>query len=177
MLDEVRPAAQEPLVEQRRPLVPVVRAPEQGPADVVVSVHGRDTEIVPLAAVEVEHDRAEAEDLGDRLRDQGEDRREIALGPDEVGYSDERADTRELTALPTAPQARKTRPAPRSASCSIHLAADGTVLLMPMLPPLVSRILVRARERIARSGDLSCSGRRCNPRPCPWPGAAALEWL
>jgi hypothetical protein len=176
VLDEVRPAAQEALVEQRRPLVPVVRAAEQGLADIVVAVHGRDAEVVPLTAVQVQHDRAESEDLGDRLRDQGKDRREVALGADEVGYPDERADTGELRAVPATAQTRKARPAPRSATCSIQLAADGTVLLVPMLPPLVESISVRAGERIAQAGDLSCSGRRCNPRPCPWPGAAALEW-
>ena len=79
-----------------RPAVPAVGAPEERLPDVLVAVDGRDAEIVPLAAVEVEHDRAEAQHFGNRPRDQRKDGREIALRPHELGDSHQCADAREL---------------------------------------------------------------------------------
>src|SRR5207248_11278963 len=59
--DEIGAAAQEPLVEERPPAVPLVRAAEQRRADLLVTVHGGHAEIVPPAPVRVDYDGREAE--------------------------------------------------------------------------------------------------------------------
>src|SRR6266566_7132233 len=68
VFDDVRAAAEETVVEQVCPPVPAVRAAEEGTLRLLVPVHGRDAEVVPFAAVEVEHDGVEPEHLRDGSR-------------------------------------------------------------------------------------------------------------
>src|SRR2546423_5700045 len=131
VLDEERAVAEEAVVEELRPAFPAVGAAKQCALNFLVAVNSRDQEVVPLTAIEVEHDSAEAEHFRNRPRDQREDGREIALRPHELGDSDERADPRELARIP-APRAREQTlqsSMPSVSRSDDFLAADRTVLL------------------------------------------------
>ena len=78
VLDEERAVPEEAVVEQLGPALPAVGAAEQGALHFLVAVNGRDAEVVPLRAVEIENDGAEADDFRDRPRDQREDGRKVA---------------------------------------------------------------------------------------------------
>ena len=67
---DVRAAALEALVEQRLPLRDPAKLAEQVLARSLVAVDRRDAEVVPRSTVEVDHDRAVAERLGDRSREE-----------------------------------------------------------------------------------------------------------
>src|SRR5919204_119383 len=157
VLDEEGSAAEEAIVEQMRPAVPAVRAPEQRFTNLLVSVDGRDAEIVPLAAIEVEDDGAEAENLGHRPGDEREDRGQIALSADELGDPDEGPDAGQLVSAPAPPapqQAKYTPATPLAASrCSWVVAADRTVLLAEPAKCRSPSILVSGCGRIAHVGD------------------------
>jgi hypothetical protein len=109
VLDEERAVPEEAVVQQLRPTLPAVGAAEQRALHFFVAVNGRDAEVVPLTAVEVEDDGAEAEHFGNRPSDQGEHGREVALRAHELGDADERADTRELGRISVARAAEQTR--------------------------------------------------------------------
>src|SRR5512132_155626 len=131
VLDEERAVPEEAVVEQLRPALPAVGAAEQGALDILVAVNGRDAEVVPLRAVEIENHGAEADDFRDRPRDQRENGRKVALRTHELGDADERSHSHKV-ARP-APRASEQTPQSRvlpPMSLSGHpVAADRTALL------------------------------------------------
>ena len=70
------------VVQQRRPLRPRVRGPQQHRADVIVAVDGRGDEVIPRGAVDVDDDGAAAEGLADQAGDPVERGVELARRPD-----------------------------------------------------------------------------------------------
>ena len=76
VLDEVRAAALEARVEQRRPVLPAGRLAEQDAARLVGAVHDDGLEVVPRRAVQVDDGRPEAEAAsggpGDLLQDRSQ---------------------------------------------------------------------------------------------------------
>src|SRR5438876_2068975 len=131
VLDEERAVAEEAVVEQLRPALPAVGAAEQGALHFLVAVNGRDAEVVPLTAVEIENDGAEADDFRDRPRDQREDGRKVALRTHELGDADERSDSHKVARPAPRPreQARQSRASPPMSLSGHPLAADRTALL------------------------------------------------
>ena len=93
--DEVRAALQEPRVEQRLPLGRRLNLAEQRGPRVVAPVDGRDDEVVPLAAVEVDDDSSEGERVGDRARDRPEELRQLLAGAHEARHFEQPAEPRE----------------------------------------------------------------------------------
>ena len=98
--DEVGAALQEPLVEQRLPVGRLPNLPEERLARLVAAEHGRDDEVVPLAPIEVDHDRAEGERIGCSAGDRREELRELFTGSHEARYLEEAAQPREDRRLP-----------------------------------------------------------------------------
>ena len=92
---EVRAALQEPLVEQRLPVATWLHLAEQRLARLVAAVDGRDDEVVPFAAVEVDHDRAEPERVRDGPRDRREELRKLLARADEARDFEQAAEPRE----------------------------------------------------------------------------------
>jgi len=86
---EVCAALQEPLVEERLPVRHLPHLPEQLFARLAAAVDGADDVVVPLAPVEVDHDGAERERVGDGARDRREELRELVTGPHEPGHLEE----------------------------------------------------------------------------------------
>src|SRR5580765_2588489 len=66
-LDHVRPAVEEPLVEQRPVVVPGAGAADERLLRLLAPAHGRDAKVVPGRAVERDRDRLVAERVADRL--------------------------------------------------------------------------------------------------------------
>ncbi len=62
----------EALVEQALPVADAANLPEQLPSRGIAPMHGRDAEVVPRRAVDVDHDALVAERLGDGSRDRGQ---------------------------------------------------------------------------------------------------------
>ena len=98
--DEVRAALQEALVEQRLPVCDLAHLAEQRFACGVAAVHRADDEVVPFAAIEVDHDGAERERVGDGSRDRGEELGKLFAGPHETGHLEEPPQAREDRGLP-----------------------------------------------------------------------------
>ena len=94
-------------------------------------MNGRDAEVVPLTAVEIENDGAEADDFRDRPRDQREDGRKVALRTHELGDADERSDSHKVAWPAPRPreQARQSRASSPMSLSGHPLAADRTALL------------------------------------------------
>jgi hypothetical protein len=94
VVHEIGAAVQEALLEQRRPVVPRARRPEQRALRLGVPVHGGDLEVVPRGAVEVDHDRLPAEARRDRRGDRVEQLLELALAANEVRELEQGPDLR-----------------------------------------------------------------------------------
>ena len=62
---------------------------------VVAPVDGRDDEVVPLAAVQVDDDSPERERVGDGARDRGEELRKLFAGANEPRDFEQSAEPRE----------------------------------------------------------------------------------
>jgi hypothetical protein len=92
---EIRPALQEALIEQRLPFRELADVAEQSLARLVAPVHRGDDEVVPLAAVEVDHDRAEGQRVGGGPRDRQEQLRQLLARPHEPRDLEEAAEPRE----------------------------------------------------------------------------------
>src|SRR5205814_3024348 len=93
--DDLRAAAIEAVVQERRPLGPGVRGPEQRGADLVVAVHGGGDEVVPGGPVDVDDDAAVAERLADQASDAIEGGLELTRGADPARSGERVAQTRE----------------------------------------------------------------------------------
>src|SRR3954452_7019343 len=168
VLDEERAVAEEAVVEELRPAFPAVGAAKQRALNFLVAVDGRDQEVVPLTAIEVEDDSAEAEHFRNRPRDQREDGREIALRPHELGDSDERADPRELARIPAPRACEQTLQSsmPSVSRSDDFLAADRTVLLWPRLPTHLQHPRWQAswNRSVGGSGHAGCDSARVATR-------------
>ena len=81
--------ALEALGEEHRPVVAGPCVAEQHGLGLLVAVHGRHLEVVPLGSVEVDRDGPVAERLADGARDGVEQRGKILTRPQKAGHLDE----------------------------------------------------------------------------------------
>ena len=79
----------EALGEEHRPVFAGPRVPEQHRLRLLVPVHRRHLEVVPLGPVEVDRDGQVAERLADGSGDSVEQRRKILTRPQKAGHLDE----------------------------------------------------------------------------------------
>jgi hypothetical protein len=86
---DVGTAPLEALGEEHRPVLAGPRVPEQHRLRLLVPVHRRHLEVVPLGPVEVDRDGSVAERLADGPGDGIEQRRKILTRPQKTGYLDE----------------------------------------------------------------------------------------
>ena len=86
---DVGAAPLEALGEEHRPVVAGPRVAEQHRLRLLVPVHGRHLEVVPLGPVEVDCDGPVAERLADGSGDGVEQRRKILTRPQKTGHLDE----------------------------------------------------------------------------------------
>src|SRR4051812_27701683 len=94
-VDQVGAAVLEAVLEDLLEHRPLVGAAQQRVADLVIAEDRRDDQVVPLAAAQVDHDVAEAERLGDRLRDGLQRLGEVGRVLDVGGRVEQRVQPRE----------------------------------------------------------------------------------
>jgi len=99
VLDEVGPPAQEALLEQRRPVLPLAHGAHQDVARGIASVHGRDPVVVPLGPVQGNDHCGEAERLGNRARDGVQQAVEVLIRAQEPRQLEEAAQVRHRGSL------------------------------------------------------------------------------